>query len=162
MVSIRMLVVFCLFALSAHAGAQEALPLVRGQTLYLPVYSHIWYGDVDGKGKPEKTLVSVLVSIRNTDPSRSIRLLSARYYDTEGRQLREYIQSPRTVAAMGTLELFVPRSDDTGGSGANFVIAWQSDLAVNPPIVEALHVNLPSGSGRSVAFTTAARPISAD
>ncbi len=58
---------------------------------------------------------------------------------------------------MGTHELFVPRSDDTGGSGANFVIAWQSDKPANPPIVEGFHANMPVG--RTIAFTTSAVPM---
>ncbi|MBL0121764.1 MAG: DUF3124 domain-containing protein [Betaproteobacteria bacterium] len=123
----------------------------------MPIYSHIWHGEVDGKGQPTKTLVSVSVSIRNTDPSKAIRVSSAQYFDTDGKKLREYVPAPKTIGPMGTLELFIPRSDDTGGSGANFVIAWKSDVAVNAPIVEALHANLPSG--RSIAFTTSARQI---
>jgi hypothetical protein len=58
---------------------------------------------------------------------------------------------------MGTHELFVPRSDDTGGSGANFVIAWQADKPANPPIVEGFHANMPVG--RTIAFTTTAVPM---
>jgi hypothetical protein len=61
---------------------------------------------------------------------------------------------------MATFELFIPRSDDTGGSGANFVILWKSDLPASPPIVEGFHANLPAG--RSIAFTTSARPIPAE
>ena len=128
-----------------------------GQTLYLPIYSHIWHGEVDSRGQPTKTLVSISVSIRNTDPAKSIRINSAQYYDTDGKRLREYVTSPKTIGPMGTYEIFVPRSDDTGGSGANFVISWKSDTPVSPPIVEGFHANLPVG--RSIAFTTSARPI---
>ncbi len=131
-----------------------------GQLLYLPIYSHIWHGEVNSKGQPTKTLVSISVSIRNTDPVKAIRLNSAQYYDTDGKRLREYITSPKTIGPMGTYEIFVPRSDDTGGSGANFVIAWKSDAPVSPPIVEGFHANLPVG--RSIAFTTTARPIPAE
>jgi len=128
-----------------------------GQILYLPIYSHVWHGEVDGTGQPMKTLVSISVSIRNTDPAKSIRISSAQYYDTGGKRLREYVTSPKTIGPMGTYEIFVPRSDDTGGSGANFLIAWKSDAPVSPPIVEGFHANIPLG--RSIAFTTWARPI---
>ncbi len=70
------------------------------------------------------------------------------------------MSTPRLIGPMGTYELFIPRSDDTGGSGANFVIAWRSDTPVNPPIVEGVHANLPAG--RSIAFITSARPIHRD
>lgn len=131
-----------------------------GQELYLPIYSHVWHGEMSKSNQPEKTLVSVSVSIRNTDPSRPIRILSARYFDTQGNRLREYVSTPLTIVPMGTHELFVPRSDDTGGSGANFVIRWQSDKPANPPIVQGFHANLPVG--RSIAFTTSAVVISDD
>ncbi len=142
---------------AAQAAAQVPAGRSTGQTLYLPIYSHVWHGDLDSRGEPAKALVSVSVSIRNTDPARPIRVSSAQYYDTDGKRLREYVAAPRTVAPMATFELFIPRSDDTGGSGANFVIVWKSDAPASPPIVEGFHANLPAG--RSIAFTTTARPI---
>jgi len=151
-----------LLALSSSlAFGQTSDQLLPGrlieQILYLPIYSHVWHGEVDSKGQPMKTLVSISVSIRNTDPVKSIRISSAQYYDTDGKRLREDVTSPKTIGSMGTYEIFVPRSDDTGGSGANFLISWKSDAPVSPPIVEGFHANLPVG--RSIAFTTWARPI---
>jgi hypothetical protein len=128
-----------------------------GQSLYLPIYSHVWHGEMDRKGQPMKTLVSVSVSIRNTDPAKSIQVSSAQYFDTDGKKIKEYVTAPKTIGPMGTYELFVPRSDDTGGSGANFVISWKSDTPSSLPIVEGFHANL--AVGRSIAFTTAARPV---
>ena len=142
---------------SGHAAGQAPVVRSSGQVLYLPIYSHVWHGDLDSKGEPAKALVSISVSIRNTDPQKPIRVTSAQYYDTDGKKLREYVNAPRTVKPMGTLELFIPRGDDTGGSGANFVIVWKSDSPASPPIVEGFHANLPAG--RSIAFTTTARPI---
>ena len=150
-------VLLCAAAIGSCAFAQTP-SVSSGQLLYLPIYSHVWHGEVDANGQPEKSLVSVLVSVRNTDASKSIQVESARYYDTDGKLLREYMKAPRTIAPMGTYELFVPRSDDTGGSGANFVISWKAERSSNPPIVEALHVNLPAG--RSIAFITSARELS--
>lgn len=128
-----------------------------GQNLYLPIYSHIWHGDMTAKGARDKTLISVTVSIRNTDPVKSIRISSAQYYDTEGKKLKEYVTSPKTIGPMGTHELFIPRSDDTGGSGANFVISWKSDTPASLPIVEGIHANLPVG--RSIVFMSSARAM---
>ena len=145
---------------SSLAFGQGTAGRTNGQVLYLPIYSHIWHGEVDRNGQPMKTLVSVSVSIRNTDPAKAIRITSAQYFDTDGKKLREYVPAPRTIAPMGTYELFIPGSDDTGGSGANFVIKWTSDARVNAPIVQAIHANLPAG--RAIAFTTSARPIETD
>lgn len=149
-----------LFAFSSgSAFAQTAPARSLGQTLYLPIYSHIWHGESNEKGQPMKTLVSVSVSIRNTDLRNSIRITSAQYYDTSGKKLREYLPSPKVLGPMATYEIFVPRSDDSGGSGANFVIAWKADAPASEPVVEGFHANLPVG--RSIAFTTSARPIPA-
>lgn len=153
-----MIVSAVLFALcNGQAFGQTLQSRSVGQLLYLPIYSHIWHGEVDSKGQPTKTLVSISVSIRNTDPAKSIRISSAQYYDTDGKRLREYVTSPKIIGPMGTYEIFVPRSDDTGGSGANFLIAWKSEAPVSPPIVEGFHANIPLG--RAIAFTTWARPM---
>lgn len=149
-----------LAALAAGPAAAQDVGRSTGQTLYLPIYSHILHGDTDRRGEPMRTLMSVAVSIRNTDPSKPIRVGSAQYYDTNGKRIKEYLAEPRTIPPMGTYELFVPRSDDTGGSGANFVIVWRSEAPVSPPIVEAIHANLPGG--RAIVFTTSARPIPAN
>lgn len=156
---VQHLLVAALF-LAGPAAAQAPVGRSAGQTLYLPIYSHVWHGDLDSRGEPAKALVSVSVSIRNTDPARAIRVMSAQYFDTDGKRLREYVSAPRLVQPMATFELFIPRGDDTGGSGANFVIVWKSEAPASPPIVEGFHANLPAG--RSIAFTTFARPIPAD
>ncbi|MDP2794695.1 MAG: DUF3124 domain-containing protein [Sulfurisoma sp.] len=142
------------------AAAQEELPLSKGQTVYLPVYSHLIHGNYDRKGKPDKVLLSALISIRGTDPKRPFRVASARYYNTEGKPLREFVTRPVTVPPMGTLELFVERHDESGGSGANFVIVWDADAAINAPLIEAVHANIEGA--RSVVFTTQGRPIRAE
>jgi hypothetical protein len=154
----KLILMILLMALSSGAAISQS-PAGRslGQSLYLPIYSHIWHGDVVASGERTKTLMSVSVSIRNTDLVKSIRILSAQYYDTDGKKLKEYVASPKTIGPMGTHELFIPRSDDTGGSGANFVITWKSDTPASPPIVEGIHANLPAG--RSIAFTSSARAL---
>jgi len=144
---------------SASAAGEESS---TGQFLYLPVYSHIWHGDRAGEEKsPAKSLVSVLVSIRNTSLKNPIRILSARYYSTEGRLINEYLAKPATLNVMGTLELFVERKEAEGGSGANFVIQWEASVASNPPIVEAVHADIRGGS-HALTFVTTARAINAD
>jgi hypothetical protein len=143
--------------LSMLAWGQEAPPLSNGQVIYLPVYSHIYHGSLDRKGKPSIAMLSALVSVRNTDPRRAIRVTSARYFDTEGRLLREFVSAPRSVPAFGTFELFVEQHDDSGGSGANFTIAWEADTPVNPPLVEAVHATIEGA--RSLTFTTVGRPL---
>lgn len=147
-----------LLALAGAAAAQEALPLSAGQSLYLPIYSHLYHGDIHPKtGKPSETLVSTHVSIRNTDPAFSMKVSGARYYNTEGKLLREFLPQAQVIPPLGTYELYVPRTDSSGGSGANFIIDWRAEKSINPPIVEALHADI--REARTLLFVTTARPI---
>lgn len=145
-------------ALPSFVRAQDAAVLSAGQTLYLPIYSHLYHGDVHPKtGKPSETLVSTHVSIRNTDPKSACRITSARYYNTEGKLLRDYLPQPQIIPPLGTYELYLPRSDSSGGSGANFIIEWTADKPVNAPLVEALHADI--REARTLLFVTTGRPI---
>ena len=158
----KQLLALLILAFSEASSAMAAEELSSGQTLYLPVYSEIWHGDriVDGKN-PIKSLVSALISIRNTSLKTPIRILSARYYNTDGKLLKEYLPKPVVIGAMGTSELFVERKESEGGSGANFIIQWDSATPTNPPVVEAVHADIKSGNS-ALAFITTARPIQAD
>ena len=149
--------VFCLLGQSTAGLAQEARPLSKGQSVYLPIYSHMLYGNLGKSGKASFVLLSALVSIRNTDSKRPLRILSAKYFDTQGKLLGERVGSPVVLPPLGTLELFVELNDASGGSGANFVVKWEADAAINPPLVEALHANM--DGGKAVIFTTQSVPL---
>ncbi|KAF0202094.1 MAG: hypothetical protein FD173_2032 [Gallionellaceae bacterium] len=158
----KQLLIFFILAFSGTSWTMAAEELSAGQALYLPIYSKIWHGDRVVNGQhPIDSLVSALVSIRNTSLKTPIRVVSARYYSTEGKLLKEYLTKPALINAMGTLELFVERKEAEGGSGANFVIQWDSAAPTNPPIIEAIHADIRSGQ-QALIFTTTARPIQAD
>lgn len=146
----------------ALAGALSLMP-VRAQDsgaeqlIYLPIYSHVYFGDVARDGKAEQKLLSAHVSIRNTDPRQTVRVLYAQYYDTDGKLIKNYLTTPVNIAPFGTAELFVPRSDLSGGSGANFVIAWRGPAGVSAPLVEAVHVA--QEMSRTMTFITNGRAI---
>jgi len=131
--------------------------LAKGQTLYLPIYSHMVYGNLGKSGKASSVLLSTLASIRNTDARRPIRILSARYFDTNGKLIGERVPAPVVVPPLGTLELFVELNDASGGSGANFIVKWEAEQAVNPPLLEGLHANM--DGGKAVIFMTQSVPL---
>ena len=141
--------------LPGKAMAQRALS--NGQHLYLPIYAFIQYGDLDRSGVARQLPVSALVSIHNTDLDKPLKVLFARYYSTEGKFLRNFLLTPRILKPMETLEFLVERRDEVGGSGANFVVQWESDVPVSPPLVQALHVELQTN--RAIVFTTEAVAI---
>lgn len=157
----KQLLALMVIALCGVSSAVSADELSVGQTLYLPVYSKIWHGDRIQGQHPVDRLVSALVSIRNTSLKTSIKITSARYYSTEGKLLREYLSKPATIGPMGTLELFVERKESEGGSGANFIIQWDSAAPTNPPMVEAVHADIRSGQ-QALTFITTAHSIQAD
>ena len=143
--------------LSRSVASQEALPLSQGQMVYVPVYSHILHGNLDSRGNPSLLLLSSMLSIRNTDPSLDMVVTSARYYDTNGKFLRDFVTSPVKLAAMASTEFFVEHKDMLGGSGANFIVEWSADKPQNPPVIET--VNAYFFGTQSVAFTSPGRII---
>ena len=108
-------VAFGLFLASTAAGAQEVRMLSSGQLLYLPIYSHIFFGNVGRSGTPSQVALSALVSVRNTDTGRPLRVLSARYYDTNGKLIGERMPTPVIVSPLGTLEnILAPNATSLG------------------------------------------------
>jgi hypothetical protein len=141
--------------MSSSYSTPGGIQLYGGQSLYLPIHSHLYHGDINPKtGRPSETPVSAFVTIRNTDPRASLRVASARYYNTEGQLLREFLPKPQSVPPLGTYDIYVPRPTSVVGSGANFIIEWSAERPINPPLVEALH-----SDGRALIFVTSAHPI---
>ena len=120
------------------ALARENGELSRGQTVYIPVYSHIWYGDADSRG-PSRLLLSSMLSIRNIDPGHSITLKAVRYYDSDGKLLREENTALRNLGPLASSDVFVEWKDASGGTGANFIVVWEADAPVNPPLMESVN-----------------------
>jgi hypothetical protein len=126
--------------------------LASGQLLYVPVYSHIYTGN---KERPFN--LAVTLSIRNTDPKTSLRLTMVDYFDTEGRLIRHYLESPVELNPLGSIRYVVAEKDVSGGSGANFLVRWEAALAINVPVVESVMIGAQSGQG--ISFTSQAREI---
>jgi hypothetical protein len=105
-----------------------------GHLVYVPAYSHVY-----SRGG-EASLVEITLSVRNIDPAHPITLVAVDYYDTNGRRVRRFVERPRKMAPLATTEFLVEERDASGGSGANFLVEWTADEAVNPPLAEAVMV----------------------
>jgi hypothetical protein len=125
----------------------------RGQTLYVPVYSHVYWGS----NKRPFNLACTL-SIRNSDTRLPISLTSVEYFDTTGKLVRSYLDQPRELAPLATRNFYVEERDTSGGSGANFIVRWSADTPTNVPIVEALMIGVDSSQG--ISFICSAQEIS--
>lgn len=133
-----------LVGLVSGARADSHIALSSGQTVYVPIYSHIYSGL---KGRPFS--LAATLSIRNTDPQNPITLKSVKYFDSDGKLVKEYIDKPTELNAMASTRYILPEGDTTGGSGANFLVEWQSPKKVNPPLIEGVMIGTRSGQGIS-------------
>ena len=106
--------------------ATEVLSLTKGQTVYIPAYSHINNGN-----KETPLLLSVTLSIRNIDPNSSFTVTAVNYHETDGPLVKEYIKEPVVLGPLGSERFVVPQKDNTGGSGANSIVAWHSEKPIN-------------------------------
>jgi len=132
--------------------AEEGFELTDGQTIYVPVYSHIYIGN---REKP--FLLAATLSIRNIDPKYPISIIVVDYYETQGKFLKKYLDKPVTLNPLESIRYIIPERDKTGGSGANFIVEWKSDKYVNPPIVESIMIGAQSSQG--ISFTSRGRAI---
>lgn len=144
------LVLLCLQAPSLWAA--ESLQLTKGQTVYIPAYSHIYHGN-----KEAPLLLSVTLSIRNTDMANSLTVTAVNYHETEGSLLKEYIKESIVLGPLGTERYIVPQRDSSGGSGANFIVKWHSEKPINPPIIETVMISTQSQLG--ISFTSRGQAI---
>jgi hypothetical protein len=130
-------ILLLLYVLTIDAEAAE--PLSKGQTVYVPVYSHVQHGNLDSKGRPEVLLLSSMLSIRNVDPDHGITVSSVRYYDTAGKLLREYLPAPLALGPLGSTDVFVEHKDSLGGTGANFMVDWNAETPASAPLLETVN-----------------------
>ena len=149
-------VVLALLGLALSGGAIAAdsiVPRSAGQTVYVPIYSHIYSGD-----KERPVDLAATLSVRNVDPGRSIMIMAVDYYNSEGKLLKHYLSAPVELSRMATLRYVVKQSDKEGGSGANFVVTWQAAQAVVPPLIESVMISTKSQQG--ISFTSRGKVIS--
>ena len=144
-----------LLALALLAAAPAAAEVHRstGQVVYVPAYSHIYHGIK----QVQPFYLTVTLSIRNTDPKKALVLKSVQYYDTDGKMLREYAPAPIPVGPLATKEFIIMQFDKEGGSGANFLLTWESGVPVTDPIVEAVMIGTSSNQG--ISFLTSGQVV---
>jgi hypothetical protein len=138
--------------MATQASATTPYRGSKGQTLYVPVYSNIF-------SAPKKIPfnLATILSIRNTDMSHAITVNTVDYYDTKGKLVRKYCDKPLVLAPLESMDIYIPEDDTAGGTGANFIVRWNSRKEVNAPIVESVMVGMKSGQG--VSFVSPAQQI---
>ena len=95
---------------------------VRGE-FYIPIYSHIYWGQ-----STMQTDLSATLSIRNADPVSPLILLRIDYYDSVGSRIREYLDTPAELARMASVDFMIERADRAGGDPER-ISSWSGGRA---------------------------------
>jgi hypothetical protein len=147
------LFVWLLLALIRPATA-DVLSKWLNQTVYVPIYSHIY---ADDRYRDTPFLLTATLSIRNTDQNRPFTLKSVNYYDSKGVLLKEYLEKPTTIEPLGSTRFIVPESESKGGSGAKFLVDWEAGSPVVEPIIESVMIGTKMQQG--ISFISTGRVI---
>ena len=155
----RKKIFICLFILvfftalgTCTADERSVISLSNGQIVYVPVYSHIYIGN-----RERQFLLAVTLSIRNTDQNNPMVVKKATYYNSQGKLLEEYINTPVTLEKMSATRFVVHESDKAGGSGASFLVEWESENPVSRPIIETVMIGAKTQQG--ISFTSRGQVI---
>lgn len=119
---------------SAYSSVEELSHLLedKGQTVYVPVYSHI--------PAAPKTILSLhaLLSVRNTSSTEKLIITSIEYFDTNGKLVKTYLKNAIQLNPMATYEVEISSLEVEGGTGANFIVKWNAEKSISSPIIESL------------------------
>ncbi|MGD9488766.1 MAG: DUF3124 domain-containing protein [Calditrichaceae bacterium] len=126
--------------------------ILYGEIIYLPIYSEIFYKD-----QKSTIQLSATLSIHNTDLNNPVTLKKVYYHDTKGHLIRKYIDTNKELMPLETLNIIIEDTDRTGGTGANFIVEWNTENEVSSPIVEALMVTTKMGQG--ISFTSTGKVV---
>ncbi len=122
----------------------DTVTIASGQTLYVPVYSHI-YMVQEGR----TINLTTTLSIRNTDRTQPLILTAVDYHDSQGNLVNNYLEEPAQLGPLASAEFVVPQADTSGGIGASFLVEWVAPTALSDPVVEAVMINTQGNQGLS-------------
>jgi hypothetical protein len=118
-----------------------------GELIYVPIYSEVYFGD----GGKTIDLTSTL-SIHNTDLEHQITVKNINYHNTKGHLIKKFIQESIKLQPLETINFTVHEKDRSGGTGANFIVEWNTQVQVSSPIIEAVMITTQMNQG--ISFTT--------
>lgn len=109
--------------------------IAMGQTIYVPVYSQIYHD------AQEMLDLAATLSIRNTDLTKPIIITSVRYYNSDGKLVKQYLAHPIELGPLASTYFVVNRTDTSGSLGANFIVEWVAQTEISEPVVEAVMIS---------------------
>lgn len=126
-----------------HPMKETVDSLGRDALIYIPVYSEVL---ISGGGKLN---LAITLSLRNTDFSAPMLINQVSYYDSAGKLIENYLETPYILEPLASTQFFVTQADARGGLGANFIVSWSTPIAANTPITEAVMVGSTGTQGMS-------------
>ena len=140
------ILVACLLSvlLIQSAGWSAEPKRSRGQTVYVPAYSHVFTGP---RSNPYN--LAITLTLRNTDPRDSMVVTAIDYYDHSGRLIRRYATSPLGLTPLASSYVHLEEKDTSGGFAPKFIVRWESQRPISAPVIEAVMIGATSGQGIS-------------
>lgn len=126
--------------------------VAAGQTVYVPVYSHVYTAD-----NAEPLNLAATLFVRNTDPGRPIVLTRVEYFDSGGKSVRNFLPKPLKIGPMASADFFVKESDVSGGASPSFIVEWVATESPSDPVVESVMIGTSGTQG--ISFTGAGRVV---
>lgn len=127
-------------------------PILARKVVYVPIYSSLYVSD-----NVRPISLAATLSLRNMSEHHGVVVDSVEYYDSDGKQLEQYLEAPAMLGPMMTAEFFISRFDRAGGSGANFIVRWSTNAPGPDLLVEAVQQGRDGTAG--VSFVTEGRVV---
>jgi len=114
-----------------YALSGDPISVCKGQLVYIPLYAML----------DSNSNMSNLLSLRNTSTKHSITITDIDIYDSDGKLIEEFVNENNNILLdkLASKEIEIKRDDTRAGRGGNFLIRWQSEERVNPPLLEMLN-----------------------
>lgn len=125
---------------------------VAGETVYVPVYSHIYQ-----RNQSRTFNLTATLSVRNTDLNAPITIKKVYYYDSNGNLVHRYLDEPQTIDPLSSTSFVIEEKDLRGGVGASYLVLWEAEQSVNQPVFEAVMISTAQNQG--VSFVSTGRVI---
>lgn len=127
--------------------------VVQGQKLYIPFYSQLY--SLQGNNPLN---FSGTLNIHNTSENEVIKITRVDYFNTSGQLVKQCIEGNHLeLFPLATVSFGITSEDDSGGSGANFIVEWVSEVPVSDPRVEI--IMLVGAGSRGYSFLTSAQVV---
>jgi hypothetical protein len=123
---------------------------VRGQVLYMPIYSNIPYTEKKNYD------LSAFLAVHNTDLKHKIKITKVTLFNTEGMVVKNFISEDHLLNPFATAIFTIPKQDQSG-TGANFLVEWIAEQQVNEPLIESVMKDLSGNLG--ISFLSLGRVI---